>query len=989
LFARQFTTPAALEEGHPIMEIFNGFMLVREQVLPELNSAARFYRHAKTGAELLSLVNDDDNKTFGVTFRTLPRDSTGVAHILEHAVLCGSRKYPVKEPFVELMKGSLNTFLNAMTFPDKTCYPVASQNLKDFYNLIDVYLDAVFYPRISPNAFQQEGWHYELDTVDAPLVYKGVVFNEMKGSYSSPDDRLNEFSQRSLFPDTVYGVDSGGDPRHIPDLTYAEFKAFHRRYYHPSNARLFFYGDDDPDKRLRLLDSWLGAFDTIAVDSMVAPQKRFSAPRRLSRTFVTSAGKADLKAMATVNWMIDQIPDTETDLGIGILEHILIGTPASPLRKALVDSGLGEDIAGRGLDEELLQPMFSVGLKGIDRSGTEKVESLIIETLRALADEGVDQMTVEASLSTVEFHLRENNFGSFPRGVAAMLRSLKTWLYDRDPLAPLAFEAALRTLKNRITGGECYFENLIARYLLDNPHRTTLTLRPDPEQAERDAAAERQRLDAARATMSRSDLEALVEATCTLKRLQETPDPPEALATIPTLTLEDLPRRNKVIPIEVSREADTQVLYHALSTNGVLYLDLGLDLHVLPADLLPYVPLFARAVLETGADQQDFVSLSQRIGRSTGGIRPQVWISAVLDSRLAAARLFLRAKAIPEKAPELLAILSDVLHGARLGDQERLHQLVLEEKVTKESSLVPAGAHFVGMRLRAKLHEADWAEENLSGISYLRFLHQLADGFEARWPTVRAAMERIRSLLVNRRALLCNVTTDAASWRRFEPELASFLNTLPSDPIAQSSWRIGEGPRSEALAIPASVNYVGKGGNLYRLGFKPSGAAHVVVKYLRTTWLWDKVRVQGGAYGGFCTFDHRSGNFTFLSYRDPNLLETLNIYDQTPAFLKRAEPDQSELTRGIIGTIGDIDAYQLPDAKGYTSLQRYLAGETDEVRQRRRDEILSASAADFRDFAKVLADLTGEAHLVVFGSEQAIQAVNTRRPGFLHVSKVI
>jgi presequence protease len=665
------------------MQIFNCFELLREQALTEFNTTARFYRHAKTGAELLSLVNDDENKVFGITFRTPPRDSTGVAHILEHAVLCGSRKYPVKEPFVELMKGSLNTFLNAMTFPDKTCYPVASQNLKDFYNLIDVYLDAVFYPRITPNAFQQEGWHYELEAVDAPLVYKGVVFNEMKGSYSSPDDRLNEFSQRSLFPNTVYGLDSGGDPRHIPDLTYADFKAFHRRYYHPSNARLFFYGDDDPDERLRLLDSWLRAFDPIAVDSMVALQKRFSTPRRLSRTFVAGAGKSDRKAMATVNWMIDQIRDNETDLGVGILEHILIGTPASPLRKALVDSGLGEDIAGRGLDDELLQPMFSVGLKGIDPSGTERIEALILETLRALVDEGVDRMTVEASLNTIEFRLRENNFGSFPRGIAAMLRSLKTWLYDRDPLAPLAFEAPLRTLKNRTSGGERYFENLIAHYLLDNPHRTTLTLRPDPEQAEREAAAERQRLDAARAIMSRSDLEALVEATCTLKRLQETPDPPEALATIPTLALEDLPRRNKVIPIEVTPETDTQVLYHDLSTNGVLYLDLGLDLHALPVDLLPYVPLFARALLETGAGQQDFASLSQRIGRATGGIRPQVWISAVLDSRLAAARLFLRAKAVPEKAAELLAILSDVLLGARLDDQERLHQLVLEEKATK------------------------------------------------------------------------------------------------------------------------------------------------------------------------------------------------------------------------------------------------------------------------------------------------------------------
>jgi presequence protease len=633
--------------------------------------------------------------------------------------------------------------------------------------------------------------------------------------------------------------------------------------------------------------------------------------------------------------------------------------------------------------------MLSVGLKGIDPSDAERVETLVLETLRALAEKGIDRMTVEASLNTIEFQLRENNFGSFPRGIAAMLRSLKTWLYDRDPLAPLAFEAPLRSLKTRIAGGEPYFEDLIARNLVDNPHRTTLTLRPDAEQAGREAVAERKGLDAARAAMSRSDLEALVEANRALKRLQETPDPPEALATIPTLALEDLPRRNQVIPIEVTRVADTQVLHHDLATNGVLYLDLGFDLHVLPTDLLPYVPLFARALLETGAGNQDFVSLSQRIGRATGGIHPQVWISAVLDSPFAAARLFLRAKVVPEKTGELFAILKEVLLAARLDNRERLQQLVLEEKASKESSLVPGGSHFVDMRLRAKLHEADWAEEQIGGISYLWFLRELADGFETNWPTLRAAIERICSLLVTRAGMFCNVTIDAAGRRRFEPELASFLRALPSSPAAQSAWRVGEGPNFEALTIPASVNYVGKGANLYRFGLRPSGAALVVVKHLRTTWLWEKVRVQGGAYCGFCVLDHRSGSFTFLSYRDPNLLETLDIYDQTPAFLKRAEPDQAELVRNIIGTIGDIDAYQLPDAKGFTSMQRYLAGETDEIRQRRRDEILGASVADFRVFADALADLTAHGQVVVLGSEQAIRAVDARRPGFLHISKVM
>src|SRR5882757_3444367 len=379
----------------------HGFELIREQKLAEINSTARYYRHAGTGAELISLINTDENKVFGVSFGTPPSDSTGVAHILEHSVLCGSRKYPIKEPFVELMKSSLNTFLNAMTFPDKTCYPVASQNVQDFYNLIDVYLDAVFFPRLTPHVFQQEGWHYELDAPDAPLIYKGVVFNEMKGNYSSPDSILRELSQQSLYPDITYGLDSRGDPKHIPDLTYAQFKAFHERHYHPSNAKLFFYGDDDPEERLRLLDAWLGGFDRIAVDAEVPLQPRFTAPKRLTRAYAAGPaaeqpGEPAKETMLTVNWMLDEEVDVESALALDILEHILIGTPAAPLYKALIDSGLGQGLAGGGLDDGLRQPMFSIGLKGIDPANAEKIERLIIDTIAGLAKDGIDPLTVEA-----------------------------------------------------------------------------------------------------------------------------------------------------------------------------------------------------------------------------------------------------------------------------------------------------------------------------------------------------------------------------------------------------------------------------------------------------------------------------------------------------------------------------------------------------------------------------------------------------------------
>jgi Zn-dependent M16 (insulinase) family peptidase len=984
------------------MTTTHGFELIREQALAEINSTGRLYRHVGTGAELLSVLNSDENKVFGVSFGTPPADSTGVAHILEHSVLCGSRKYQVKEPFVELMKSSLNTFLNAMTFPDKTCYPVASQNVQDFYNLIDVYLDAVFFPRLTPQIFQQEGWHYELDAPDAPLTYKGVVFNEMKGNYSSPDSMLRELSQQSLYPDITYGLDSGGDPRHIPDLTYAQFKAFHQRHYHPSNAKLFFYGDDDPNERLRLLDACLGTFGRIEVDATVPLQPCFPAPKRLTRTY--AAGSADFQSpsrdkagipaaaketMLTVNWMLDEVVDVETALGFDILEHILIGTPASPLYKALIDSRLGTALTGGGLDDELRQPMFSIGLKGIDRSDADKIELLINDTIGVLAEQGIDHMTVEAALNTVEFRLRENNTGAFPRGIVFMLRALRSWLHGRDPLSPLAFEAPLSAVKARVAAGERYFENLLDRHFIGNPHRTILILRPDQDQAAREAKEEDARLARAREGMREVDLDAVVAATRALRLAQETPDSPAALATIPTLRLADLPRRNKLVPLEATHVRDTRVLYHELFTNGVVYLDIGFDLHKLPATLLPYVTLFGRALLETGVGNDDFVRLSQRIGRATGGIRPQKWTSTAPGAEHCAAWLCLRAKALPDHAGEMLAILRDIFTSARLDNRERFRQLVLEEKAAVESRLVPAGSSYVDRRLRAHFHEADWAEEQMSGVSYLFFLRRLAGQVETDWEAVLAALERIRKTLFDRAAMLCNITADAAHWTRLQPLLADFLGVAPHAMAAPAPWQVAGGPHSEGLIIPAKVNYVGKGADLYKLGVKPSGANLVIRRYLRTTWLWDKIRVQGGAYGGQCMFDRYSGGFTFVSYRDPNLLGTLDTYDRTANFLKDADLNEAELTRNIIGTIGEVDTYRLPDAKGFASMQRHLIGDSDETRQRMREEILSTTAADVRNFADALAQVAAHGRVVVLGSEQAIAAANTERQGFLSVSKVM
>jgi Zn-dependent M16 (insulinase) family peptidase len=969
------------------MTIRHGFESLWVREIPELKARAEMFRHVGTGADLLSLMNEDENKVFGITFRTPPADSTGIAHILEHSVLCGSRKYPVKEPFVELLKGSLKTFLNAMTYPDKTCYPVASQNVKDFYNLTDVYLDAVFYPRLTPFVFQQEGWHYELDNPADPLSYKGVVFNEMKGAYSSPDSLLAEYSQQSLFPANPYGFDSGGNPKEIPNLTFEQFKAFHEKYYHPSNARVFFYGNDDPDERLRLLNDYLKDFRRIPVDSEISLQPRFQEPRRLTRPF--PSGEESLKAMFTLNWLLDETYRIEQNLGFHMLEYMLLGMPGSPLRKALMDSKLGEDLAGVGLGSELRQMYFSTGLKGISPERADDVQGLILSTLSGLVRDGIHPHTVEAAQNTIEFILRENNTGAYPRGLVLMLRSLTTWLYDEDPLGLVAFETPLEALKKTASATPSYFESLIDRHLLNNLHRTSLLLRPDPDLAKALERTEKERLSEARSSMTPSDLQNIATDTATLKELQQTPDPPQALALIPSLKLSDLERVNKSIPLTLLKNKGWDLLYHDLFTSGIVYLDLGFNLYALPQNTLPYVPLFGRALLEMGTEDEDFVSLTQRISRKTGGIRPALFASSVRDSQQGSAWLFLRGKAMLKQTRDLLDILRDVLLKVRLDNKERFQQMVLEAKARLEENLIPGGHQYVNTRLRALFSEADWAEEQMKGISQLFFLRTLSKRVEENWPEVLRVLEEIRTLLVNRSGLLVNATAGARDWDSTQPGVMEFLHALPARPFERKRWSPEPMTEFEAMTLPAQVNYVGKGVNLYAQGYRYHGSTHVITRTLRNAWLWDKIRVQGGAYGAFCFFDKHSGALTFVSYRDPNLLKTIEAFDGSSRFLKDLELGDDELVKGIIGTIGDIDQYQLPDAKGYTSMVRHLTGETEERRQKTRDEVLGATKEDFRSFGETLHSVMPKGVVKVLGSETAIQEAAATRPGWLKAVKVL
>jgi len=961
----------------------NSFELIRTEEIPELNTLGKVYRHIPTGAEILSMENDDENKCFGIAFRTPPSDSTGVAHILEHTVLCGSQKYPVKDPFVQLLKGSLQTFLNAFTYPDKTCYPVASQNLKDFHNLVDVYLDAVFHPRISPDFFMQEGWHYELDSPESELKYKGVVYNEMKGVYSSPDSLLAETSQQSLFPDTTYGLDSGGNPKNIPDLTYEEFKAFHESFYHPSNARIFFYGDDPVAQRFAVLEEYLKDYQKIDPGSKIEMQQPLPEPVRIEKAYAVSADDEDPKPMFCVNWLLPSPTDAERVFAFELLDHILLGTPASPLRKALIESGLGEDITGGGIETHMLQMAYSIGMKGIDSANIGAAENLIDQVLADLATNGISRDDIDAALNTFEFDLRENNSGGFPRGLSLMLKSLNAWNYGADPLELIAFEKPLQAVKiNADKTG--YFEAMIREYFIGNHHRSIVILTPDPNKAEAEEKDELHRLAQIKSQLNSDQIADIISDTQRLKTLQETPDNSEALATIPLLEREDLDKKTRIVERGQIEIQGATVLTHDLFTNGILYLDVGFDLHNLDQEDIPYASLLGSILLEMGTQKEDYVSLSQRISKTTGGIHGSPFLSALENSSTGATRFFLRGKCMIAQTGSLLEIMEDILLFPNFNNKERFRQIVLEHKSELETAIIPRGHSAVITRLKSHYHEAHWAAEQMGGIEALFFIRRLANEIEQDWPAVCARLGRMLERLLNRADLVINVTVDREALPGTLESLDSFIARFPSGKADAATWKPAALPTSEAMTAPTMVNYVGCAANLYDAGYKLHGSALVITRYLQTAWLWERIRVQGGAYGGMCSFDQRSGAFTFASYRDPNLQSSLDTYKATGDFLKNLKLSDDELTRALIGAIGQLDAHQLPDAKGYSSCMRYLLGFTDAQRQKMRDEVLETTQEHFNAFGEVLSNAFEKDHVSVLCS-----ADSAKQSGLGTITKVL
>ena len=971
------------------MTVLHGFELLKEATIPELSSQVRHYRHTKTGAELLSVENNDDNKSFGVAFQTPAPDDSGLPHILEHSVLAGSRKYPLKDPFFEMIKTSLASFINAMTFPDMTIYPVASTNIKDFYNLIDVYLDAVFYPLLTERTFQQEGWHYEPSEDSNGVIYKGIVFNEMKGYFSSPEIMMGDKSLALTLPDTPYGNNSGGDPAAIPTLTYANFKEYHATYYHPSNARFFFYGDDEPEQRLKLVNEFIAEFEHKDVQKEMPRQPRFSEPRNV--VIPVDAGEAtaeDNKALMTINWLLGDVTNTREMMALSLLNQILIGNPASPLTVALLESGLGEDLTGGGLNPFSREAVYSIGMKGILAEESEAIEELILQTLGELADDGIDADTIAAALNTAEFDMREKNTGRMPRGLDTFIGILPVWMHGGDPIEALAFESDLQAIKQAYAENLSYFESLIGKYLLQNNHRVTVTLAPDPTVKSQRDSDEQRRLDDYNATLSTSDRTFIAEEVAALKAHQERMDSPEVVAKLPTLKLSDLERNIKVLPNEVHHIGETPLLYHDLGTSGVVYLDLSFDLNSLPIEYVPYVSIFSKALTELGTNDTDFIAFQNRIGAQTGGIDAGEQATLTLDRTNTIIRLLIRAKAMVGQTPQLLDILTDVLLNINFDNRERLRQMVLEDKAQMEAYLGLAGHAHANTRLRSLFDVVGWFNEQNNGISQLFFLRDLALHLDDQWDNILYTLNTMRELIINRTTMLVNVTLDQQPFEGIQSQLVKFIENIPQRNVIPQTWDYALSPRYEGLAVTTQVNFVGKGANLFDLGYKANGSQYVILNQFNLTYMFNKIRLQGGAYGGTLSFNLISGVGTFLSWQDPTIVETLANYDAGAEYLRTLELSQEELDKSIIGAIGNVDAYLLPDAKGMAAMTNYLIGNTDDKRQQRRDEIFGTTMADFRVFAEVLAEVAKNGAVVVAGSPDKLAAANERLAIPMTITKV-
>ena len=953
----------------------SAYDIIKEENLKDIRSKGWLLRHKKTGARVMLIENDDENKVFNIAFRTPPKNSTGVAHILEHSVLCGSKEFPLKDPFVELVKGSLNTFLNAMTYPDKTCYPVASCNDQDFQNLMHVYLDAVFYPNIyqKEEIFRQEGWSYQLEKPEGPLKYNGVVYNEMKGAFSSPDEVLEREIMNSLFPDTPYGCESGGDPDHIPELSYEEFLEFHKTYYHPSNSYIYLYGNMDMAEKLEFLDEhYLSAFEKLEIDSSIPMQPAFEKRRDLTMEYpISESENSEGNSYLAYSTVVGEAADTLTAVAFEVLDYALLSAPGAPLKQALLDAGIGMDVYG-SYDDGIRQPYFDVIAKGTDPDKKDRFLEIIQSTLTNIVKNGVNKKTLQAGINYMEFRYREADFSSWPKGLMYGLDIFGSWLYsDEKAFSHVQILPVFEKLKSLLNQG--YFEELIQKYLLDNPHGSVITLVPSKGLAARREQALAEKLQKQLEGMTEEERNGLVEKTKSLVAYQESEEEPGSEKCIPMLKREDIKKEAAGFTNQELDVDGSLFLYHEVPTNGIAYLDLMFDLKKLSPEKVPYVGLLKSVLGYVDTEHYSYGELSDEINAQTGGIASGVEIFDRVDSIDEYKAAFsVTGKAMYSNIDVLFRMIREILNTSKLSDTKRLYEIIARVKSRAQANLVSAG-HCTAV-LRGASYSSPMAafQDAMSGVAYYQFIENLEKEFDSRKEELVHILKELMVEILRPEYLCVSYTGERETLDEVMGQVKALKMTLHTEPVKTSSEPMHCVKKNEGFTTSGQVQYVARTGNFRKKGYEYTGALDILKVALSYDYLWMNLRVKGGAYGCMSGFK-RSGESYFVSYRDPHLKRTFEIYEGIPEYVRTFQADEREMTKYIIGTISGKDIPRTPKMQGSISKTAYFCGVSEEMVQKERDQILNAQAEDIHALAPIIEAILSDDALCVVGSETAIE----------------
>ena len=951
------------------------YEILDEHRVEDVQSDGFILRHKKSGARIAILSNNDDNKVFYIGFRTPPEDETGVPHIIEHTTLCGSKKFPVKDPFIELAKGSLNTFLNAMTYPDKTVYPIASCNDQDFKNLMDVYLDAVFNPNITKyeEIFKQEGWHYELTGKDDELKINGVVYNEMKGAYSSPDEVLSSQIYRSLFPDNTYSKDSGGNPEYIPKLTYEAYLDFYHKYYHPSNSYIYLYGDMDVVERLEWLDKeYLSLYDYKKVNSEINKQPAFDEIKNVEAQYsITMDDSQENKTYLSYNRVVGDTLDEMLYQAFDVLDYALVSSPGAPVKQALIDAGIGDDVYG-SYDAGILQPVFSFVAKNANASQADEFESIIENTLKEVVKTGINKEALLAGINSSEFKFREADFGQFPKGLLFGLNCLDSWLFD--DMKPFIHLECLGTFaKLRKAVDTDYFEKLIQEYLLDNTHGSSVTVKPKRGLGNEREEALAKELSDYKASLSDEEIKKLIEDTEHLKKYQEEPSSDEDLRKLPMLTRADM-KKNAMPFSNIEDELlDVKVVRHDIESNGIDYISFLFDAGDFAQSELGYLGFFTNALGLVSTEKYSYTDLANATNIYTGGISTGTASHPdIKDRNNFVFKFEVKLKVLEKNLDKALELMEQMLLSSDFTDTKRLGELVAQIKARLQANLSSSGHLVAAMRSMSSFSRYALYQDELKGVAFYRSICRIEKELSESPKNVSDKLAAIAKKLFARNRMLISFTGNNEAYGNAKPSLEKVITGFNKMSAVGNQAEVHFNTAKEAFIDASQIQYVAKTGDFICEGYEYTGALRLLRIILSYDYLWINVRVKGGAYGCMNTF-LRSGESYFVSYRDPNLSDTLDVYDRIPEYIKSFSPDERDMTKYIIGTFSALDTPMNPEAKGSRSLSAYLEGITYEQIQKERNEILNAQPEDIRRLADLVKAVLKKDSICVIGNENMIK----------------